>query len=186
MMCALLRSSGGIALCLALLSAAFGENPPPPAAAPPNAAATPAPASAAAPPTPSPATDEAWEGEAEATGKKPASPATGDAAAKDANGPELRSSDVIAKVIKDNRQQFRACYDQALAKQADLPAGTLTIHLVLDPLGNVKLAEVNESRSTLKTPNVSDCALAAAKKLKFPASSRGMETTVNYPFDFKR
>ncbi len=30
----------------------------------------------------------------------------------------------------------------------------------------------------------SNCAVAVIKKIKFPPSSRGMETTINYPYTF--
>lgn len=121
--------------------------------------------------------DETWEGEAESTG---AAPATGE----DGGVTETRTTEVIAKVIKDNRAPFRACYEKGRKELPDLK-GTLTLHFVLDPEGKVKLAELNLERSTIKSPMVADCAIAELKKLKFPPSSRGMESSVNYPFDFK-
>jgi hypothetical protein len=119
---------------------------------------------------------EKWEGEAEATSNN--APATN----RDAE--ETRTTAVIQKQIIDNRKPFRACYDKARKEVPDL-RGTLTLHFVLDPEGNVKKAEPNLERSDIKTANVTDCAIAVLKGMKFPPSSRGMETTVNYPFDFK-
>jgi hypothetical protein len=77
----------------------------------------------------------------------------------------------------------RECYDKA---RKDLPSlqGDMIIHFVLDPEGKVKLAELNQERSTLKAPPVVDCALKVIKSISFPPSSRGMESTVNYPFNF--
>lgn len=96
---------------------------------------------------------------------------------------ETRTTKLIQQVILDNREPIRACYEKA---QKDLPSlkGTMTIHFVLDPEGKVKKAELNLERSTLKSKKVADCAIAELKKLKFPPSSRGMESKVNYPFDF--
>jgi TonB family protein len=87
-------------------------------------------------------------------------------------------------VVADNRKQIRACYDKARKQVPDL-RGTMTIHFVLDPEGKVKKAELNLERSDIKSPEVADCAIAIIKTLKFPPSSKGMESTINYPFDFK-
>lgn len=98
---------------------------------------------------------------------------------------ETRTSEAIAKVVRDNRQPFRDCYERSAAKDPNLQ-GTLTLHFVLDPEGRVKLAELNEPRSTIKDSNVVNCAIGVLKTLHFPPSSRGMESVANYPFDFKR
>jgi TonB family protein len=97
---------------------------------------------------------------------------------------ETRTTEVIQKVILDNRKQVRTCYDKA---KKDLPGleGTLTIHFVLDSEGAVKKAEVNLERSQIKNAELGECAIKELKKMKFPPSSRGMESTVNYPFNFK-
>jgi TonB family protein len=97
---------------------------------------------------------------------------------------ETRTTEVIQKVILDNRKQVRTCYDKA---KKDLPGleGTLTIHFVLDPEGAVKKAEVNLERSQIKNAELGECAIKELKKMKFPPSSRGMESTINYPFNFK-
>jgi hypothetical protein len=128
-----------------------------------------------------------WEGEDEA--KK----ASGDAAASssssgkpappDTKGEETRTLDVIAKIVKANRQPVRDCYDKA---QKELPSlkGDMVIFFVLDPEGKVKKIELNQQTSTLKAPAVVECAIKVIKGLDFPPSSRGMETTVNYPYNF--
>jgi hypothetical protein len=104
--------------------------------------------------------------------------------APDSNG-ETRTSEVIAQVIRDNRQPFRDCYEKGKKKIPELE-GTLTLYFVLNPKGEVKTAELNRERSDIVEPVVVDCALGVLKGMKFPRSSRGMESTVNYPFDFKR
>jgi outer membrane biosynthesis protein TonB len=100
-------------------------------------------------------------------------------------GHETRTTDVIAQIIRDNRKPFRDCYEKGKKKIPELE-GTLTLFFVLNPRGEVKQAELNRERSDIVEPVVVDCALAALKSIKFPPSSRGMESTVNYPFDFKR
>jgi hypothetical protein len=163
---------------LALCLIGCGGNEPPaqsPEAAP---APAPAPTSAKTASAPSAAGDDAWEGEAEAK-----SGAAGDGAS--AKGAETRTNEVIAKVIKDNRKPFRDCFEAAAKELPDLE-GTMTIHFVLDPEGKVKSGELNGARSTIQAASVVSCAVAVLKSMKFPPSSRGMESAVNYPFDFKR
>ena len=144
-----------------------------------------APAEAAPSPgaTESKPASEGWEGEGDAKGTgtsaeaKPATPAA-------ASGvEETRTIEVIQKIVKEHRPEVRECYEKA---RKDLPSlqGDLVIHFVLDPAGKVKVIEVNQERTTLKSPTVSDCAIKTIKGLTFPASSRGMETNVNYPYNF--
>ena len=62
--------------------------------------------------------------------------------------------------------------------------GDLVISFVIDPEGNVKAAEINWSESDLHVPELDTCAVEAVKTFKFPPSSRGLESKVNYPFNF--
>jgi hypothetical protein len=101
----------------------------------------------------------------------------------DAKGAETRTMDVIRKLVLDNRKSARKCYEDARKDLKDLK-GDVVIHFVLDPSGKVKLAELNQERSTLKAPAVVDCVIGVLKAIPFPRSSRGMETSTNYPFNF--
>jgi hypothetical protein len=174
-------------LTVALLVTACGGGTPDAASPdPPSdpAAAEPA-APAATPSTDSkPAAGGGWEGEAEATeGGAPAGEKVPPKAA-DSGVAETRTMEVIQKIVKDQRQAVRDCYEKA---RKELPSlqGDLVIHFTLDPEGKVKAIEVNQQRTTLKAPAVSDCAIKTIKGLTFPPSSRGMETEVNYPYNFK-
>jgi hypothetical protein len=135
---------------------------PPADAAPPAEAAKPADA------------DEAWSGEAEAKTEKVPPGAEGKA--------ETRTMEVIAQIVKDNRKPVRDCFEKAKKELPDLK-GDMVIHFVVDPEGKVKKAELNQERSTLKSPAVVDCSIKVVQGIKFPPSSRGMDTTVNYPFN---
>jgi len=156
----------------------------PPAESADDASADPSAASEAAaePGTGAPASEDAWEGEAEATSGPPAS-SEGAPAPPDTKGEETRTSDVIAKVIQGNRKPFRDCFEKG-KKEIPTLKGMMTLHFVLDPEGNVKLAEFSAERSDIKSPVVVDCSIAVLKGMKFPPSSRGMESTINYPFNF--
>jgi hypothetical protein len=166
---------------LALLFLSLGCGPDKPAAEPdaelpPPAEEPPRPVDVtnAGTPAADPATGESTGA---AAGTEP-SPAAGGAE-------ETRTAEVIAQIIKDNRKPFRDCYEKGKQKIPELE-GTLTLFFVLGPKGDVKKAELNKERSNIVEPVVVDCAVAALKGIKFPPSSRGMESTVNYPFDFKR
>jgi len=153
---------------------------PAPAAAP---AADPAPAAASAPAA---SGNDGWEGEGEAKGNAApaAAPDSKPVAAGSKQPEETRTVEVITKVIKGHRAEIRQqCYEPA---RKDLPSlqGDMVIHLVIDPAGKVKTAELNLERSTLKAAAVVDCATKLLKGIDFPPSSRGLETVVNYPFNF--
>jgi hypothetical protein len=166
-------------LLLPIYAAGCGASSEPPPQSPPPAPlpASEAPSSKAAAPAAT-GTEDAWEGEAEA--KNGTAPAEGGK-----GGAETRTNEVIAKVIKDNRKPFRDCFEAA-AKELPELEGTMTIHFVLDPDGKVKSGELNGARSTIQAASVVNCAINVLKQMKFPPSSRGMESVVNYPFDFKR
>jgi hypothetical protein len=147
-----------------------------PAADAPADAAPAADAPAPDKPADKPATgadDGAWAGEAEAKSSK--APADGKT--------ETRTMEVIAQIVKDNRKPVRECFDKAKKDLPDLK-GDMVIHFVVDPDGKVKKAELNQERSTIKSPAVVDCSIKIIQGIKFPPSSRGMDTTVNYPFNF--
>jgi len=159
------------------------ESPPPadPSGADGAAAETAAPTAAADTPA-----GDGWEGEGAAKGA-PSAPSGGDAkpagTASGSGQPETRTIEVIQKIVKDHRPEVRDCYEKA---RKDLPSlqGDMMIHFVLDPEGKIKTIELNQERSTLKAAAVVDCAITVLKGVKFPPSSRGMESQVNYPFNF--
>lgn len=96
---------------------------------------------------------------------------------------DTRTRDVIAAVMADNRGKVRACYDAALAANPGIH-GALVINFVIDPRGNVKQAEVDWPRSDIHVPELDTCAMDAIRTIQFPPSSRGLESSVTYPFNF--
>lgn len=105
------------------------------------------------------------------------------AAAPSLSDGETRTMKIIQQTVLDNRARFRACYDAVQAKQPELQ-GDLTLYFVLDSEGRVKEAQLNDARSTLKNEEITKCAIQEIRKVKFPPSSKGLETKVNYPFNF--
>jgi hypothetical protein len=165
-------SHTAVALTVAFAAAcggAAGEAKPPEAT--PAAPEPPAPSSAA------PVTEE--------------SPyAAGAAAAKTTDEPEAplgegdtRTMEAIAALVKSHRKEARTCYEEG-RKQVENLKGDLVVHFVLKPSGDVKLAELNKERSTITEPSVVKCVIGVITAIKFPKSSKGLETTVNYPFNF--
>jgi len=86
-------------------------------------------------------------------------------------------------VIAANREKMRACYDAALKNNPGIQ-GDLVVGFVINPDGSVKSAEVNWKESELHVPELDSCAVDVLRSLKFPPSSRGLESKVNYPFNF--
>jgi TonB family protein len=147
----------------------------------------------AAPDTASPASDDSSSSSEATTALEPAaaetpSPAAAAPAAETPNAtPEApkdaRGKNEIQQVMLANRDKVRACYDAALAGNPGIE-GDLVVSFVIDPHGEVKQAEVNWSQSDLHVPELDNCAADAVRSIKFPPSSRGLESKVNYPFNF--
>jgi TonB family protein len=97
---------------------------------------------------------------------------------------DTRGKEQIQAIIAANRERVRACYVAVLPKNPGIQ-GDLVIGFVINPDGSVKSAEVNTTESELHVPELDSCAVDVLKTLKFPASSRGLESKVNYPFNFK-
>jgi hypothetical protein len=183
------HSFSSLMMLAALFTSACGGNTPAPVAASDSTPATDTAAPDGATPTKATAAeDEGWVGEKTAKGDDAAAKeaAVGNVEPSAVNGKavaETRTMDVIRKLVMDNRKAARKCYDDARKDQKDLK-GDVVVHFVLDPEGKVKLAELNQERSTLKAPPVVDCVLGVIRGIQFPKSSRAMETSTNYPFNF--
>lgn len=130
------------------------------------------------------ATSEAAAAHADGNGGAPDEPAA--PPSQPAGNPveETRTTAVIHKVVLSHRHSVRDCYEIERRKEPTL-RGTLTIQFEINPSGRVTRAELNTKRSTLRQPALVSCAIAAVQRMNFPPSSRGFESTVNYPFDFK-
>ena len=160
------------------------EAPPEPAVSPaatdatadaPAGEAGDAPADATAEPAVEDSADAAATGDSEAA-------AAGTGASPLSDG-ETRTMKVIQQTVLDNRVRFRTCYDAVQEKEPEIQ-GDMAIYFVLGSQGRVQEASLNEQRSTLKHPEVAKCIITELRKIQFPASSKGLETKVNYPFNF--
>ncbi|MBI5512049.1 MAG: AgmX/PglI C-terminal domain-containing protein [Deltaproteobacteria bacterium] len=90
--------------------------------------------------------------------------------------------EVIQKVINENKQQIRYCYEVELQRKQDLE-GKVGVKWIIAATGMV--AKVMVTESTLKNKNVEECIMAKIRGWKFPAPAGGGIVEVNYPFVFR-
>ncbi|MEZ4229727.1 MAG: AgmX/PglI C-terminal domain-containing protein [Polyangiaceae bacterium] len=95
-----------------------------------------------------------------------------------------RDLESMQKIVQAYRGCVRRCYETV---QKEIPGlkGDLTMTLVITPKGKVKEAMLNKERSSLFTPKIVDCAADTLKKLEFGKHPKGMESKLNYPFNFQ-
>ena len=90
--------------------------------------------------------------------------------------------EVIKKVIAENRNQVRYCYEVELQRHQTLQ-GRVLVKFVIAANGSV--AAVRIESSTLNSPVVERCILAKIKGWRFPPPVGGGLVEVRYPFVFK-
>jgi TonB family protein len=90
--------------------------------------------------------------------------------------------EVIKKVIDENKNQIKYCYETELQRDQNLE-GRVAMTWVISATGSVATAQVRES--TIRNGNVERCIVEKIKTWKFPAPAGGGVVTVNYPFIFK-
>lgn len=89
----------------------------------------------------------------------------------------------IQAAITAERPAVRTCYEAALKTNPGI-AGDLVVDFVIRPDGSVKNAEINWPESDIHVPELEVCTLAIVSQIQFPASSRGMESKIHYPYNF--
>ena len=90
--------------------------------------------------------------------------------------------DVIRDGIRKHLDEVRACYEAELTTTPDL-RGRMTTSFTIAPDGSVSAS--NKAESTLASPQVEDCVLAAERTWHFlPPRSSG-NVVVQYPFVFE-
>ena len=96
---------------------------------------------------------------------------------------DSRTMESITALVKASRKEARECYEKAL-KQIPGLKGDVVVRFTLKPSGKIKQIELNTERSTIREASVTSCVIAVVSAIEFPKSSKGMLTTVNYPFNF--
>jgi hypothetical protein len=83
---------------------------------------------------------------------------------------------VIRRIVKNRMPELRACYDQALARDASL-AGTVMTQFFITPSGTVA-----SSNASGVNPDLAACFARVIKATAFPKPKGGGGVQVNYPF----
>jgi TonB family protein len=98
--------------------------------------------------------------------------------------PELEghfdAQDVIKVLNREHRGQL-FCYESGSRGTGQRP-GTLTLSLVVSPLGGVVAATIRES--TLNNRNIEDCLVRGARRWNFPEPPEGGTVRINVPLVF--
>jgi Ca-activated chloride channel family protein len=85
----------------------------------------------------------------------------------------------IRKIFEKQMHSFNTCYKQSLKKQPQLK-GKIVFRLVVDPFGQV--INVHLDKGVNNTKAFETCMLQKFKKLRFPASKKGIKTVIQVAF----
>ena len=92
----------------------------------------------------------------------------------------FREAGVDYKVIKNNLNAFRYCYQRELQKDPSL-SGKITLKFVISKDGSVSTAAVKSS--SMNNSAVESCMVSRMMRLSFPDPNGGI-VMVSYPFYF--
>ena len=90
----------------------------------------------------------------------------------------------VMETIQKNRDAFRCCFDLWGREHAGQEA-KIALTLELEPTGALKKASFKQAETDLKDAAVEACMSDVAKKLSYPPSPSGKETTYTHRFQFK-
>jgi outer membrane biosynthesis protein TonB len=90
--------------------------------------------------------------------------------------------DTVRKIIQSYRAQVRACYDRSLVSSPNLNGRIVYSWKILS---NGTVTDAKVAKSTLDSASLRGCVLEVLQQMQFPQSSRGLSTTVIYPFVFQ-
>ncbi|MBU0553535.1 TonB family protein [Myxococcota bacterium] len=99
--------------------------------------------------------------------------------------PEIRGGlekEIIGRVVRQHRNEYRYCYEKALNAKRDLE-GKIVVKFTISGAGEVIAARVEES--TMQDEAVERCLTTKIRRWFFPAPAGGGIVTVRYPFIFK-
>jgi hypothetical protein len=90
--------------------------------------------------------------------------------------------EIIRRIfVRRHLGELVSCYEKGLAKAPDL-AGGMTIHFTVTVTGKASACKVDSS--TLQSPLVEGCVVAAVRRWEFPRSFCGCETWVSVALEF--
>ena len=176
--------------CVALIGLACSHSPAPPGSTPSDLSSASPPGATDMAPVSSSGASPSGAGSAGATAAAgdvtlpPSSASAWNNAQSDGKAPTTdRNIADYQAIIQNNRDRFRTCYEASLAAHPGIK-GRAMLRFVLAPNGTVKEAGLERSNSDITEDDLDRCMGEAVRKLSFPPSKKGMETTVRYPFHF--
>ncbi len=90
----------------------------------------------------------------------------------------------IMETIKKEKDAFRCCFD-LWGKDHQGEQSKIALVLEIDPAGKLIKATFKQAETDLKDIKVEACMSDVAKKMTFPPSPSGKETTYTHRFEFK-
>lgn len=90
--------------------------------------------------------------------------------------------EVVERVIRENRNQIRYCYEVELQRQQNL-AGRVVVTWVIAASGRVARVKIKDT--SLGSARTEKCIMRRIKTWQFPRPAGGGVVTVNYPFIFR-
>lgn len=89
--------------------------------------------------------------------------------------------EAIRRVILQNINQFKSCYERALNRDPSLN-GKIVLRWEINERGRV--GEAGVASSTMGSPEVEQCTVRVLRTLAFPEAPKGQVADVQYPFVF--
>jgi hypothetical protein len=90
----------------------------------------------------------------------------------------------IMQTIQKEKDAFRCCFD-LWGKEHKGEQAKIALVLEIDPAGKLTKAGFKQAETDLKDDAVEACMSDVAKKMSFPPSPSGKETTYTHRFEFK-
>lgn len=90
----------------------------------------------------------------------------------------------VMEAIQKDRDAFRCCFD-LWGKDHAGEQSKIALVIELDPDGTLKTSSFKQAETDLKDAAVEACMVDVTKKMSFPPSPSGKETTYTHRFEFK-
>jgi TonB family protein len=87
--------------------------------------------------------------------------------------------EIVRRVVRTHLNEVRFCYEEALLRQPSL-AGRVVVQFTIAPTGRVLVSALQSS--TLASPAVEQCVVAATRRWTYPRPDGGGLVDVTYPF----
>ncbi len=101
-----------------------------------------------------------------------------------AKGEPGRTNPEIQARILERRAEAKQCYDAQKKLDPKLAPGQITVKFTIDETGKVTEAAVVPGETDIHVETVQNCVVQFIRSFQYPASPKGLESRVRYPFMF--